>query len=168
MSMSLPSPRRTGWLFPRRSTGVRAIAWLVAMLVLLVSLSAEAKKKKGGKKGKTPAAKTKGKSVEAAPAPDEESDEASSDEKPSATKASASREQEEESAPKPAPPPSDDEQMAVKRKPIKVVKAPSEEAEGGDPAAFRFLVGGSGLFRTLGWTGSNGMLASYALSPGPQ
>ena len=57
---------------------------MVALLVLLVSLSAEAKKKKAAaKKHKTPATKSKGKGKEALPAePAAESDEASSDEKP--------------------------------------------------------------------------------------
>jgi len=129
--------------------------------VLLVSLSAEAKKKKpAAKKHKTPAAKSKGKGKEALPAePSVESDEASSDEKPAA---------EDDEKSKPAPPPEPEEEAT--KPPPKAAKAPppKESDVDGGLVAFRFGIGGRALFRNVAWTGDNGGLAPYSLSPGPQ
>ena len=136
---------------------------MVALLVLLVSLSAEAKKKKSAaKKHKTPAAKSKGKGKEALPPePAAESDEASSDEK------SAADDEEKSKSPAPVPEPEED----APKPPPKAAKAPppkESDSEGGGLVAFRFGVGGRALFRNVAWTGDNGMLAPYSLSPGPQ
>jgi hypothetical protein len=148
-----------------RSTVARAIAIFVALIVLLVSLSAEAKKKKkGGKKHKTPATKTTGKSTQAAPDSSADSDDDDEEEKPASSKPAA---QEEEEKP-PAPPPSEDD--APVKKPAKAKAPPKEEeAEGGGGLfALRMGIGGGALFRNLVWTGSNGALSPYSLSPGPQ
>jgi hypothetical protein len=153
-----------------RLRATRVLAFLVALLVLLVSLSAEAKKKKKpAKKHKTPAAKSKGKSKEAAPSPpDVESDEASSDEKPSSTKAEAD-EEEEKTAKSPAA--STEEEEVAAKKPAKPARPPAEpgkeESEaGGAPPALWIGLGGGALFRNLSWTGMG--LSPYSLSPGPE
>ena len=132
--------------------------------MLLVSLSAEAKKKKpAAKKHKTPAAKSKGKGKEALPAePSVESDEASSDEKPGA------EDDEKSKSPAPTAEPEED----ATKPPPKAAKAPppkeSDSEAGGGLVAFRFGIGGRALFRNVAWTGDNGALAPYSLSPGPQ
>ena len=137
---------------------------MVALLVLLVSLSAEAKKKKpAAKKHKTPAAKSSGKGKGALPAePAPESDEASSDEKPDAEDEPKSK------PPTPAPEPEED----ATKPPPKAAKAPppkeSDSEGGGGLVAFRFGIGGRALFRNVSWTGDMGGLAPYSLSPGPQ
>jgi hypothetical protein len=146
-----------------RSTVARAIAIFVALIVLLVSLSAEAKKKKkGGKKHKTPATKTTGKS-QAAPPSSAEDDEEEEEEKPSSSKPAA-REEED----KPPPPPPEDE--APVKKPVKAKAPPKEEeAEGGGGLfALKMGLGGGALFRDLVWTGAGTALSPYSLSPGPQ
>jgi hypothetical protein len=142
----------------------RALALLVALVVLFASLSAEAKKKKPAKKGKTPTSKSKGK--EAAPESAPETDSASSDEK-----SSDKDEGDEKATVKAPPPPPEDEEMAAKKpaKPAKVPpKAEAEEAGGGAPFALRLGVGGKALFRNLSWTDDGGAVAPYSLSPGPQ
>jgi hypothetical protein len=144
---------------------VRGLALLVALLFLLVSLSAEAKKKKGGKKGKTPAGKVKSKGKGEALPPDEpESDEASSDEKP-APKPAIEEEAEEKKPPPPAPEP---EEEAAAKKPPKPKPEPKAEAEGeGGLVALQIGVGGKALFRKLRWTDTT-TLVPYSLSPGPE
>jgi hypothetical protein len=167
MTISLPARLD---LLPsqRRRPAVRALAFLVALVVLLVSLSAEAKKKKPAKKHKTPAAKTKSKGKEALPPePEAESDEASSDEKPSSSR--TIEPDEEKEAKPPAPPPEDDEAGA--RKPARAAKpaaAPEDSDTGGGLSALRLGFGGRALFRSLSWTGAGGALAPYSLSPGPE
>lgn len=152
----------------------QAIALIVALLFLLVSLSAEAKKKKPAKKGKAPAGKVKGKgSDRGLPPPDTggESDEESSDEKPAAKKKPADESSEgegEEKKPPPPPPEADEMPPPKKAKPIK--KEPKEEAEsaGGGLVALQFGVGGMALFRKLSWTDAAGRVAPYSLAPGPE
>jgi len=133
-------------------------------VVLFVSLSAEAKKKKGGKKHKTPATKSKGK--EALPATGDESDEASSDEK------SSGKDDEEEEKPKATPPPEpvggEEEAAAKPAKKAKPAPKAEDEAAGGGLAALRIVIGGGALFRQLRWTDDMGALAPYTLSPGPE
>lgn len=152
-------------LRPRRSTAARALAFVVALIVLCVSLSAEAKKKKGGAKHKAPATKSKGKGKEALPDSTIETDEASSDEKSSGKEG---EDDEKPAAKAPPPPPPEDEEVAAKKpKPKAPPKAEAEEA-GGGLTAFRLGVGGRALFRTLSWTDDKGALAPYSLSPGPE
>jgi hypothetical protein len=162
-------PRRTflaaGSL--RSNRIARALAFVVALLVMFASLSAEAKKKKPAKKHKPAATKSKGKEAapEAAPETDEASDEKSSGK-------GGAREDEEEDKPKatPAAEPGGDEEAAAK-KPAKAKSAPEKaEAEGpsGAPFALKIGVGGRALFRQLRWTDDGGALAPYTLSPGPE
>jgi hypothetical protein len=160
-------PRRTDLAVgsPRRNGLARALAILVALVVLFVSLNAEAKKKKGGKKHKPPATKSKGK--EALPASEPETDSASSDEK-----SSGKDDEDDEKAAKPTPPPEPvgDEDAAAK-KPARTKPAPKMEDEGGPSgalAALRLGIGGAALFRQLRWTDDGGALAPYTLSPGPE
>jgi hypothetical protein len=169
-------------------TASRAVAFFVALVVLLVSLSAEAKKKKkASKKHKTPAAKHTSKStkkstkskesdrglppVESAP----ETDEASKEKEAPSKKPAGEPEEPAggEKAPgegekKPSPPP--EEETAVKPPPPKTPKAPAETAEGreGAPVALQLGLGGRALFRDLSWTQANGALAPYSLKPGPE
>jgi hypothetical protein len=152
----------------------QAIALVVALLFLLVSLSAEAKKKKKpAKKGKAPAGKVK--SDRGLPPPDTGggSDEESSDEKPAAKKKPAMDESEGEEKSKPTPPSSDaeglPEEPAPKKaaKPKKEVKEEAAPAEGG-LVALQFGVGGKALFRNLSWTDAMGRVSPYSLAPGPE
>lgn len=151
----------------RTPTAWRALAFLVALFVLLTSLSAEAKKKKPAKKHKTPSASSKSKSSGAEAAP--ESDEASSDEK-TPSKAAAEPDEGEEKPAKTPPPAAESEEEAAAKKPVK--KAAPAAAEGetapGGPIALSLGVGGKALFRKLTWTDSANMLAPYTLSPGPE
>ena len=154
----------------------------MALLFLLVSLSAEAKKKKPAKKGKTPAAKTKGKgkskeSDRGLPPPESgpESDEASSDEKPASKKKPAAAEEgegEDKEKEAKAPAPSPEEEPPPPKKPVKPIKPAPKEAEdeggGGGLVGFQFGVGGKALFRNLTWTDSMNMVAPYSLAPGPE
>jgi hypothetical protein len=158
-------PGRADGSRPRRATVARALAFVIALVVLFVSLSAEAKKKKPAKKSKTPTSKSKSK--EAAPDSAPETDEASSDAKPS-----DKDEGDEKAATKAPPPPPEDEEVAAK-KPAKPAKAPpkaesSEDTGIAAPIALRLGVGGKALFRNLSWTDDGGALAPYSLSPGPQ
>jgi len=145
---------------------------LVALFVLLTSLSAEAKKKKPAKKHKTPAASSKSKSKSSAPAEAApESDEASSDEKtPSPSKTAAEPDEEEKPAKAAAPPAEPDEEAAAKKPPKKAAPAAAAEGESaaGAPIALSFGVGGKALFRNLSWTSDMGALAPYNLAPGPE
>jgi hypothetical protein len=174
----MPS-RRKCLATPTSTTRTRALALGVAALFLLVSLSAEAKKKKPAKKHKTPAASTKGSSKEALPADEPESDEASSESKSSSKKSAADSGDEKDSDTKQAkddkPSGSGDADADAEgsKSATKVVrKAPANEAESegeaGAPFAMRLGVGGKALFRNLTWTESNGALAPYSLSPGPE
>src|SRR4051812_14576022 len=154
----------------RRSSAVRALAFMVALLfVLCSSLSAEAKKKKAkGKKGKTPSSSSKStKEKEAAPA-DESEDEAGGDEKASSKKAPADEDEEKAAAKPAAPAPEGEGEGAPPRKSPK--PAPAAEGEGtpGGLAALRFGVGGKALFRNLTWNADMNALAPYTLSPGPE
>jgi hypothetical protein len=162
--------RRTDLLRVRQ-----AIACFVALAFLLVSLSAEAKKKKAAKKGKTPSSKVKSKGTDRGLPPPEsapESDEETSDEKPAAKKKPAV-EDDNEVEKKPTPPPSDEEALPVepapKKKPAKAPPPKAEgEGEGGALPAFTVGVGGKALFRNLSWTDSMNMVAPYSLAPGPE
>jgi hypothetical protein len=137
---------------------------LVALVVLFVSLNAEAKKKKkGGKKHKPPATKSSGKA--AVPDTDSEPDEASDE------KSSGKDDEDDEKPAKPAasPEPVGDEDAAA-TKPAKPKPAPKAEDEGagGGLAALRIGIGGAALFRQLRWTDDMDALAPYTLSPGPE
>jgi hypothetical protein len=165
-------------------TASRAVAFFVALIVLLVSLSAEAKKKKKPKKHKTPAAKHTSKStksskskesdrglppVEAAPETDEASKEKEApSKKPAAEPEGSAGGEKAEGEKKPPPPPSEEETPAAK--PAKVAKAPPEKGEEreGAPIALQLGLGGKALFRDLSWTQANGALAPYSLKPGPE
>ena len=151
----------------RTPTAWRALAFLVALFVLLTSLSAEAKKKKPAKKHKTPSASSKSKSSPAEAAP--ESDEASSDEK-TPSKAAAEPQESEEKPAKTPPPAAEPEEEGAAKKPGKKAAPPAAEGEAapGGPIALSLGVGGKALFRKLTWTDSGGMLAPYTLSPGPE
>ena len=169
MSRALPrrTPLAAGW--SRRNGVARALAFIVAVLVLCASLSAEAKKKKkGGKKHKTPATKSTGKSL---PPSDMSSgaDDDDDDEKPSSSAKTAPDEEEDKPKATPPPEPVGDEDAAAK-KPAKTKPAPEKaEAEGaGGPIALKIGVGGRALFRQLRWTDDMGALAPYTLSPGPE
>jgi len=163
------------FLTPPRSKSIasrtaRALAFLVALIVLCVSLSAEAKKKKH-KKGKTPAASSKSKksSTEAAPSDADESDEGSDEESSSAAKKAPA--EEEEAKPSKAAAPESEESPEPAHKPAKAAKPPKEEeasSGGGGLPALQLGLGGKALFRTLTWTDSGGRLAPYSLSPGPE
>jgi hypothetical protein len=153
----------------RSLTAARGLAFFVALLVLLASLPAEAKKKKGAKKHKPAATGAKStKSDRGLPPPDESaSDE--EDEKPASKKAAPEAdESEEKKAPPPAPEPED---QPVK-KPAKAAKAaPSEGGAGAGavlPVALQIGLGGKALFRNLVWTQDMGALAPYSLTPGPE
>jgi len=177
----MPS-RRKRFATPTSTTRTRALALGVAALFLLVSLSgdAEAKKKKA-KKHKTPAASTKakGSSKEALPADEPESDEASSESKSSSSSKKAAadsgderdgKETKEDKPAASAEPEGDAEGSTGSSKVVKKA-APKEAAPEGEavvPFAMRFGVGGKALFRSLTWTESNGALAPYSLSPGPE
>src|SRR5512138_1073923 len=168
MSRALPRRMELAAGFTRRNRVARALAFFVALLVLFVSLQAEAKKKKPashGKKHKTPATKSKGKAApEAAP----ESEEAG-EEKSSSSEKGDEEEEKAASKPTPAPEPVGEEEGAPK-KPAKSKPAP-EPSEGGGgggaPFALKIGVGGRALFRQLRWTDDMNALAPYTLSPGP-
>src|SRR6266496_6630536 len=157
----------------RHSTVARALAFMVALLfVLCASLSAEAKKKKASKKGKTPSSSSKkSTSKGAAPADESESDETGGDEKASSKKSPADESDEKEAAKPPAPPmDGEGEGAPPPRKAPKPAPAPAATGEGtpGGLAALRFGLGGKALFRTLAWNEDMNALAPYRLSPGPE
>jgi hypothetical protein len=171
--MNIPLPARPALLRSQRHPSVaRAVAFMVALLfVLCASLSAEAKKKKASKKGKTPSSSSKKSTGKGAPPADEsESDDTGGEEKASSKKSPADESDEKEAAKPPAPPLDGEGEAAPPTRKTKAAPAPAAEAEGtpGGLAALRFGVAGKALFRTLAWNQDMGALAPYTLSPGPE
>jgi hypothetical protein len=150
----------------------RPLALAVALIAVVLAGPADAKKKKGGKKPKTPSGKSSGKSLGAEPK-DTAADESSSS-------SSAADEPEEESKPaaKSPPPdltdqkPPDDAEAGDKPAPKKKKEAaPAGDDEAG-PAlpALEFVAGLGGVNRQLAYSDdrTGGTVAPYNLPLGPE
>lgn len=150
----------------------RPLALAVALIAVALAGPADAKKKKGGKKPKTPSGKSSGKSLGAEPK-DTSSDDSSS--------SSAADEPEEESKPAAKIPPPDltdqkppSESDAEDKPAPKKKKEAAAEGGGDDDAgpalpALEFVAGAGALFRNLAYNDDRSMtVAPYSLAPGPQ
>ena len=145
----------------------RPLALAVALIAIVLSGPAFAKKKKkgGGKRPKTPS----GKSISAEPKDTSDADDSSS---------SADDSKEEESRPAAKSPPpeasdetsSDGEAKEKKPAPKKAAAAESDEdSAGGALPALEFVLGGGAMFRKLAYNDDRSMaVAPYSLAPGPE
>jgi hypothetical protein len=152
----------------------RPLALAVALIAVALAGPADAKKKKGGKKGKTPAGKSSGKSSKSLGA--EPSDTSGADDSSSSSSSATDEEEDTKPAAKAPPPditdqkpPSDEpeDKPAPKKKKVAAAEGGGDDEAGPALPALEFVGGLGAMFRNLAYNDDRSMaVAPYSLAPG--